>query len=428
MAVDRPSSPELPATLPPAEEEGASGFASGNAAAGPKSRFRKAHIAALGLPLLVAGVSLAAWGLGAFEAGRSGAGLVPQSATAAVGLPPVEVAAAQTSALNVMEIDEESAAQINGERPFDGKPEMPAAFRFSAGVEDRTRAADCLAAAAFYEAGADREGQQAVAQVVLNRVRHPAYPKTVCEVVFEGAERKTGCQFTFTCDGALRRRPSEAQWLAARKVAEEALDGGIDKAVGTATHYHAEYVVPYWSPNLQKIARVGPHIFYRWPGGFGSRRVFRDQGKREEPHIAKLAWLATHDSAADAGETGTPEEQSFAGMIAAMPPVVAGKASTGQDADQIVIGLDMKQPSGRWAMAALDRCDGRADCQVIGYPAGRTPEGRPAFLYTRDGNSGLDRALWDCRSIKRPSDDQCLPEDDAALRHMMRDRDRLAAK
>ena len=428
MAVDRPSSPELPATLPPAEEEGAPGFASGDAAAGRKSRFRKAHIAALGLPLLVAGVALAAWGLGAFQTGRSGAGLVPQSATAPGGLPPVEVAAAQTSALDVMEIDEESAAQINGERPFDGKPEMPAAFRFSAGVEDRTRAADCLAAAAFYEAGADREGQEAVAQVVLNRVRHPAYPKTVCEVVFEGAERKTGCQFTFTCDGALRRRPSEAQWLAARKVAEEALDGGIDKAVGTATHYHAEYVVPYWSPNLQKIARVGPHIFYRWPGGFGSRRVFRDQGKREEPHIAKLAWLANHDSAADAGEPGTREEQSFAEMIAAMPPVVAGKASTGQDADQIVIGLDMKQPSGRWAMAALDRCDGRADCQVIGYPAGRTPEGRPAFLYTRDGNSGLDRALWDCRSIKRPSDDQCLPEDDAALRHMMRDRDRLAAK
>ncbi len=382
----------------------------------------------LGLPLLLAGASLAAWGLGAFETAPSDGVSVARAAPGTDKLPPVEVAAEQTAALDVMEIDEESAALINGERPFDGKPEMPAAFRFNASADDRTRAADCLAAAAFYEAGSDREGQRAVAQVVLNRVRHPAYPKTVCEVVFEGAERKTGCQFTFTCDGALRRRPSAAQWLAAKKVAEEALDGGIDKAVGTATHYHAEYVVPYWSPNLQKIARVGPHIFYRWPGGFGSRRVFRDQGQREEPRIAKLAWLGNHDDASATGDALSADDQSFAGMIATLPQGSAGQAIKGQDDQRIVMGLDMKQPSGRWAMAALDRCEGQADCQVIGYPAGRTPEGRPAFLYTRDGNSGLDRALWDCRSIKRPSDDQCLPEDDAALRHMMRDRSRLAVK
>ncbi len=406
---------------------GVAGAASEDSPAAQGSLHRRAWILGLGLPLLLAGASVFAWGQGAFETAPPAAIPVAKAAPGAATLPSVEVAAAQTSALDVMEMDEESAARINGERPFDGKPEMPAAFRFGAGAEDRTRAIDCLAAAAFYEAGPDREGQRAVAQVVLNRVRHPAYPKTVCEVVFEGAERKTGCQFTFTCDGALRRRPSSAQWLAAKQVAEAALDGGIDKAVGTATHYHAEYVVPYWSPNLQKIARVGPHIFYRWPGGFGSRRVFRDQGERAEPRIAKLAWLANHDDVTGTGGALGPDAQSFAEMVAALPPDTAGKTAATPDGQRIVMGLDMKQPSGRWAMAALDRCDGRADCQVVGYPAGRTPEGRPAFLYTRDGNSGLDRALWDCRSVKRPSADQCLPEDDAALRHMMRDRSRLAA-
>lgn len=388
---------------------------------------RSAKIIGIGAPLLLAGVSLTVWGLRDEAAKPSASIPVAHAASVAAGLPPVEKAVAETAALQLMEIDAESATLINEERPFDGKPEMPAAFRFGAGMADRDRATDCLAAAAFYEAGADREGQRAVAQVVLNRVRHPAYPKTVCDVVFEGAERVTGCQFTFTCDGALRRRPSDRQWIDAQQVAREALDGTIDKSVGTATHYHADYVVPYWSPKLQKIAQVGSHIFYRWPGGFGSRRVFRDQGKRDEPRIAKLSWLGNHGEQSDAGPPIGPEPQSFAEMVAAgahAPDVQAGTVS-GQ---RIVLGLDMKQAPGRWAMSALDECAGRADCQVVGYPMGRSPEGRPAFLYTRDGNSGLDRALWDCRTVKRPAADQCLPEDEAALRHMMRDRSRLAAK
>jgi spore germination cell wall hydrolase CwlJ-like protein len=385
---------------------------------------RSARAIGIGLPVLLAGVAMVAyWPDGGTNGAKPG---VPtaKAAPVTVPTPAIEVAADETSALKIMEIDEESAAELNATRPFDGKPEIPAAFRFAAGADDRVRATDCLAAAAFYEAGGDREGQRAVAQVVLNRVRHPAYPKTVCEVVFEGAERQTGCQFTFTCDGALRRRPSEAQWRAAQKVASEALAGSVDKSVGTATHYHADYVVPYWSPNLQKIAQVGPHIFYRWPGGFGSRRVFRDQGKREEPQIAKLAWLSNHRAMDDLEAPTGPEPQSFAEMVGSLPPSQAGQAA-GQ---RIVLGLDMKQPSGRWAMTALDSCGGRADCQVVGYPAGRAAEGRPAFLYTRDGNSGLDRALWDCRTVTRPSADQCLPEDDAALRHLMRDRSRLAAR
>jgi hypothetical protein len=142
-------------------------------------------------------------------------------------------------------------------------------------VLDEARAVDCLTAAVYYEAAYESlDGQRAVAQVVLNRMRHPAYPKTVCGVVFQGSERTTGCQFTFTCDGSLKRTPSEAGWSRARQVAVAALNGYVMKRVGNATHYHAVYVAPYWSPNLVKVAAIGAHVFYRWTGGWGLPPAF----------------------------------------------------------------------------------------------------------------------------------------------------------
>jgi hypothetical protein len=136
-------------------------------------------------------------------------------------------------------------------------------------------ALDCLTAAVYYEAaGEGEQGQRAVAQVVLNRVRHPAFPARVCDVVYQGSERQTGCQFTFTCDGSLARTPSRAGWDRARKIATAALAGSVEGAVGMATHYHANWVVPYWAPRLDKIAAVGAHIFYRWPGLWGRRQAF----------------------------------------------------------------------------------------------------------------------------------------------------------
>ncbi|MFT2129823.1 cell wall hydrolase, partial [Staphylococcus epidermidis] len=86
------------------------------------------------------------------------------------------------------------------------------------------------------------QGQASVAQVILNRMRHPAYPKTVCGVVFQGSERTTGCQFSFTCDGAMGRPPSAEGWARARAVAASALNGFVAADVGMATHYHANYV------------------------------------------------------------------------------------------------------------------------------------------------------------------------------------------
>src|SRR3546814_14176438 len=75
-------------------------------------------------------------------------------------------------------------------------------------------------------------GQQAVAQVVLNRVRNPAFPNSVCGTVYEGSSRSTGCQFTFTCDGSLTARREPAAWERARQVAQMALAGFVYAPVG----------------------------------------------------------------------------------------------------------------------------------------------------------------------------------------------------
>lgn len=123
---------------------------------------------------------------------------------------------------------------------------------------------DCLATAIAYEAGFEPvEGRRAVAEVVLNRVRTPGFPKTVCGVVFQGATRQTGCQFSFTCDGALRRRLPARVQAEARAIAEQALAGSEAALVPGATHYHASYVSPRWAPALLRITQIGAHIFYR---------------------------------------------------------------------------------------------------------------------------------------------------------------------
>ncbi|MFZ4689197.1 MAG: cell wall hydrolase [Polymorphobacter sp.] len=145
-------------------------------------------------------------------------------------------------------------------------PLSPPAF-WRATSDDRRTATDCLARAIGYEAGNEPDaGKAAVAQVILNRVRHRAFPKTVCNVVYQGSGRRTGCQFTFTCDGSLRRVLSRRSWASAQAVAQAALDGLLPDTVGSATHYHADYVAPRWAPSLHRIGQIGAHIFYRFPG------------------------------------------------------------------------------------------------------------------------------------------------------------------
>jgi hypothetical protein len=145
-----------------------------------------------------------------------------------------------------------------------------AASRFmppTIGHENPVTAVQCLALAITYEAGLEPvAGQEAVAQVILNRVRSSAYPDTVCGVVWQGSHRRTGCQFTFTCDGSLKRPRSPTALLAAQRIALRVLAGQSADHVRGATHYHANYVSPYWAPSLTRVRQIATHIFYRSPG------------------------------------------------------------------------------------------------------------------------------------------------------------------
>jgi spore germination cell wall hydrolase CwlJ-like protein len=174
--------------------------------------------------------------------------------------------------------------------------------------KDGRQALTCLTQAAYYEAGANGpDAEAAVAQVVLNRVRHPDFPKSVCGVVYQGSARQTGCQFTFTCDGALDRPLDRAAWDEARKVAARALAGYVVKAVGAATYYHADYVFPAWAPTLQKMATVGPHIFYRMAGSEGSSSFLTGRYEGGELKLTKAILKATDPLTQKAGREDRAE-------------------------------------------------------------------------------------------------------------------------
>jgi spore germination cell wall hydrolase CwlJ-like protein len=191
----------------------------------------------------------------------------------------------------------EQAVKLNAAIPLSAGPNPAAApFVLKGNSAARAQALTCLASAVYYEAGnQDANGERAVAQVVLNRVRHPAFPATVCGVVYEGSTRATGCQFTFTCDGSLSRKPDAEGWRRAMQVAAAALGGTVYAPVGWATHYHADYVVPVWAAAMAKNDVVGAHLFYRWAGAWGQPAVFTKAYAGREPNADALrqAALAT---------------------------------------------------------------------------------------------------------------------------------------
>ena len=207
--------------------------------------------------------------------------------------------------LLIRQLAPEQALQVNAAIPVTRGPN-PAArpFFFKGDKAARARALECLTSAIYYEAGSqDDDGERAVAQVVLNRVRHPAFPASVCGVVYEGSTRPTGCQFTFTCDGSLYRQPDSDGWRRASRIAEAALAGSVYGPVGYATHYHADYVVPYWASTLAKSTVVGAHIFYRWAGGWGRPAAFLKSYAGREPDARGLrnaALAAVHINASSA--------------------------------------------------------------------------------------------------------------------------------
>jgi exopolysaccharide biosynthesis WecB/TagA/CpsF family protein len=202
--------------------------------------------------------------------------LTAQSVAAIKALPPPNL---------VKPVSPEEAAKENAERPFTARPDTPASrFVLHADGDNRARALTCLAQAIYYEAASEGvDGGRAVAQVVLNRVRHPGFPSTICGVVYEGADRPTGCQFSFTCDGSMQRVPIAWLWARSKEIAEEALKGRVYAPVGHATHYHADYVLPYWADSLDKSVQIGRHIFYRLRGAIGDARGFSQHYGGAEP-------------------------------------------------------------------------------------------------------------------------------------------------
>jgi hypothetical protein len=220
----------------------------------------------IALAVGIAGL-LAVW---AFDQSRAGDGERSDQAVFALGPP-------TPPPMTVRPLAPAVAIEVNRKIPFANIPNPPARpFVFRGGAQTHRRALTCLTAAVYYEAGNEPDdGQRAVAQVVLNRVRHPAYPGSICGVVYQGSTLPTGCQFTFTCDGSLDRQRSARWWARAEAVAAAALAGHVFGPVGHALNYHANFVVPYWASSLAKKAIVGTHIFYRLPGYWGEERAFR---------------------------------------------------------------------------------------------------------------------------------------------------------
>ncbi|MEM9734600.1 MAG: cell wall hydrolase [Pseudomonadota bacterium] len=127
----------------------------------------------------------------------------------------------------------------------------------------------CLANGIYFEArGESKKGQQAVAQVILNRVKNPTYPNSICGVVYQNTHMRNACQFSFACDGKRDRINSRKHWNIAVKIANDAIEGRFWlRSVGSSSHYHADYVWPRWRKKMRKMTKIGRHIFYRTYGG-----------------------------------------------------------------------------------------------------------------------------------------------------------------
>ena len=232
----------------------------------------------------------------------------PDDATVLLNNTPLAIAPTDAMAINAArEVDR---VRLTAARPFLLTPALQ-------GQGTGTAAIDCLTQAIYYEAASESDrGERAVAQVVLNRMRNPLFPHSVCGVVFQGAPAKTGCQFSFACDGSLNRQPSIAGWARARRIAIAALSGTVERSVGLSTHYHADFVVPYWASSLDKVQTIGAHIFYVMRGARGRAASF----------------TAPYDAAAEAPPMVSPSAAEFDALIgSAGGEPVAGTDATSRD-------------------------------------------------------------------------------------------------
>jgi hypothetical protein len=169
--------------------------------------------------------------------------------------------------------------------------------------DDAARAVGCLTAAVYYEARSEpADGQRAVAQVVLNRVRDRAFPGSVCGVVYQRSPR--GCQFSFACDGSTSHAIDPAAWGRARAVADAAYGGAVYAPVGAATYYHTAAISPWWASSLSRIGQIGAHVFYGWRRAMANVLTFRRSYAGIEPGASpQMTQPSPDDGATVAGVT-----------------------------------------------------------------------------------------------------------------------------
>lgn len=207
---------------------------------------------------------------------------------------------------------------------------------------DRARALFCLTTAIYYEAASEPDaGQRAVAQVILNRVRHPAFPASVCGVVYQGPHSggaPTACQFSFACDGATAHAPARLAWVRAERNAAMALAGYVYTPVGLATHYHTYAVTPLWSRSLVMTAVVGAHFFHRWKGYWGTAAAFNQHYLGGEPlpgRATGAAFAALPTTARPDIADGARGASGSGVVMSATVQTNAGIGSTPAEADRL---------------------------------------------------------------------------------------------
>jgi hypothetical protein len=214
----------------------------------------------------------------------------------------------------------------------------------------------------------------------------------------------------------MARVPSVAGWKRAREIAEAALKGKVFKPVGYSTHYHTNWVVPYWSGTLDKVAGVGTHLFFRWQGWWGTPGAFRGGYAGSEPAVAKLAALSpAHAGAAD---------PSLAQDQAALSPEKLAQRGAKQlkivspGGDAFVVVLDKKVGANQFPALALAACGQKEFCKFMGWTdPRRAPKGFPieedqhqalSFSYLRNRSNGFEKMLWNCKEFARPDQSQCM--------------------
>jgi spore germination cell wall hydrolase CwlJ-like protein len=210
------------------------------------------------------------------------------------------------------------APELRGALPQPTAADLPLRLATDKHIAHK-RELDCLTDAVYYEArGEGASGQAAVAQVVLNRVRHKGFPKTICGVVYQGVDTHE-CQFSFACDGSTRRALEPAAWRHSRSVAARALGGFVMEEVGNATHFHVASLGGVWGAGLMRVAQVGAHVFYKFSGHPAVQQAaqtppksdqaspaFPSHNEASSPELILASAVATTAQAAEAPKPSAP--------------------------------------------------------------------------------------------------------------------------